>query len=286
MPTGQQSGPFSIRRDASRRRRGGRLLLALLLVLEQAAAGPNVPVNGRPQRMIFASAPVQAIAAAAYDQQLDHLASQNLLDRDPALLERVRRIADRIIIQAVALKPEAAQWPWEIHLAGGSGTDAYCMAGGKILVGEAFLREQQFSDDELAALLAHEIAHAIAGHVREQLSAVPGLDPDYSQFGVEDVIALLGWDLSVTLRLSGLSRLHELEADDIGIHLAALAGYDPHAAVQFYRKLGSLDSGTSLIESHLASDERLQAVRSFAVYAEPLYRAARTTHREAAFVAR
>lgn len=284
MPTGQQSGSFSIRGDNGRQRRGWALVLTLLLL--QEATATNVPVNGRPQRMVFASAPVHAIAAAAYDNQLSALAGRNLLDRDPVLLKRVRRIAGRIIAQAVVLKPEAASWPWEIHIAGSNETDAYCMAGGKILIGDAFVREQQFSDDELAALLAHEIAHAIAGHVREQLSAVPGLDPAYARFGLEDVIALLGWDLSVTLRLAGLSRLHELEADDIGIHLAAMAGYDPHAAVQFYRKLGGFEDGISLLDSHLVSNERLQAVRSFAVYAEPLYKAALTDHRETAFADR
>jgi len=196
----------------------------------------------------------------------------------------VRRIAGRIIAQAIALKPAAARWAWEIHVASSDKIDAYCMAGGKILVGDAFLEGQRFSDGELAALLGHEIAHAIAEHVREQLSAVPEFNPAYARLDLEDVIAVLGWDLSVTLRLEPLSRLQELEADDIGIYLAAKAGYDPRALLQFYRKLSRLDDGRHFFDSHGATDQRLRAVESFAAYAEPLYQASLAAHREPGFV--
>jgi len=276
--------PVSSRHGPSRRQRGWGVLLVLLLLLEEGVAAAVVPLNGRSQHMVFTSAQVQAIAAAAYDKRLKELARQGKLDRDPALVERVRRIAGRIIAQAIVLKPEAAHWMWEIHVASSHQIDAYCMAGGKILVGDAFLAGQQFTDDELAALLGHEVAHAVAEHVREQLSAVTDLKPAYARLGLEDVIAVLGWDLSVTLELEPLSRLHELEADDIGIYLAAKAGYDPRALVQFYRKLGRLDDGRHFFDSHGASDQRMQAVESFAAYAEPLYKASLAVHREPVFV--
>lgn len=282
MRTFLRPEPVTARHGTSRR--GWQALLFLLLLLEESVALAVVPLNGRQQQMAFTSARVQAIAAAEYDKRLRELARQGKLDRDPALTERVRRIAGRIIAQAIALKPEAARWAWEIHVASGDKIDAYCMAGGKMLVGDAFLEGQRFSDGELAALLGHEIAHAIAEHVREQLSAVPGLNPAYARLNLEDVIAVLGWDLSVTFKLAPLSRLHELEADDIGIYLAAKAGYDPRALLQFYRKLGRLDNGSDFFNSHVATDQRLQAVESFATYAEPLYKASLAAHRELEFV--
>ena len=284
MRTSQQPEPVTIRHDASRRRRGWGLLLVLLLMLEEGVAAAVVPLNGRSQHMVFTSAQVQAIAAAAYDKRLQELARQGKLDRDPALVERARRIAGRIIAQAIVLKPIAAHWTWEIHVASGGQFDAYCMAGGKILVGDAFLGDQRFTDGELAALLGHEVAHAIAEHVREQLSAVPDFEPAYAHLGLDDVVAVLGWDLSVTFRLAPLSRLHELEADDIGIYLAAKAGYDPHALLQFYRKLGRLGDASDFFNSHGANDQRLQAVENFVTYAEPLYKASLAAHREPGFV--
>lgn len=282
MRTFRRPEPVTARHGNSRR--GWQALLFLLLLLEESVALAAVPLNGRQQQMVFTSAQVQAIAAAEYDKRLRELARQGKLDRDPALAERMRRIAGRIIVQAVALKPEAAHWAWEIHVASSDKIDAYCMAGGKILVGDAFLEGQRFTDGELAALLGHEIAHAIAEHVREQLSAVPDLDPSYARFGLDDVIALLGSNLSVTFRLAPLSRLHELEADDIGIYLAAKAGYDPRALLQFYRKLGRLDDGSDFFNSRVATDQRLRAVESFAAYAESLYKASPAAHREPGFV--
>jgi len=254
-------------------RRGFGVLLFALLVLEDAITWADVPVNGRTQNMAFTREQVQAISAAAYDQSLQEFARQGKLDQNPRLLARVRKIAARLITQAVDVKPGAARWNWEVHVAGADGLDAYCMAGGKILVGAAFLEGQQFTDSELAALLAHEIAHAIAEHVREELSTVRQLSPAYGHFSLEEVTGILDWDLSVSFKLLPLSRLHELEADDIGIYLAAKAGFNPQALARFYRKLGRLDGGPAFFDTHGPSDQRMRAVEAFAAYAEPLYQA-------------
>jgi len=281
MRTLLQPRTATTRHGATRRYRGWWLFLFVLTLFEESVVLAAVPLNGRTQHMVFSSAQLQAMAAASYDRKLQALARENLLDRDPALVERVRRIASGIIAQAILLKPEAAHWAWEFHVASDD-TDAYCMAGGKILAGERFLR--RFSDDELAGLLGHEIAHAIAEHVREELSAVTEMKPAYARLDLEDVVALLDSDLSVTLKLAPLSRLQELEADDIGIYLAARAGHDPRALLDFYRVLGRLDDSPDFFDSHGAPDQRLQAVENFTAYAEPLYQASRATPRPAAFV--
>jgi len=269
MRTLPQPTAVTTNHGAIRRYRGWGLLLFVLAMLEESVVFAAVPLNGRAQHMVFSSAPLQAVAAAAYDRKLRALARENRLDRDPALVERVRRIAGGIIAQAILLKPAAAHWTWELHVASDD-TDAYCMAGGKILASERFLR--RFSDDELAALLGHEIAHAIAEHVREQLSAVTQLKSAYAHLDLEGVIALLDSNLAVTFTLAPLSRLQELEADDIGIYLAARAGHDPRALLDFYRVLGGLDDGTDFFNSHDTAGQRLRAVENFVAYAEPLYR--------------
>jgi predicted Zn-dependent protease len=246
-------------------------LLFACLIIESGLVAANVPVNGRPQDLAFDSDDVQAMAASAYYQSLRELTRHGALDRNPQLLARVRRIAQPIIAQAILLKPEAAQWQWEIHIAQANQIDAYCMAGGKILVGTGFLEQQVLTDGEIAALLAHEIAHAIAEHVREELSMVRRLSPDYAYFSLEEVTGLLGWDLSVSLSLASLSRLQELEADDIGITLAARAGFDPRDLVRFYRKLNRDGTAVMLMDTHGSNSDRLRAVENFATYAERLY---------------
>lgn len=260
--------------DARSRRLRGALCAGLgVLALAISVASPaRVPINGRHQELSFSSVRVRAIAATAYADRIDGLRKQARLDRDTPLHKRVRRIAGRLVAQAVMLKPEAAKWAWEVHVADSRQFDAFCMAGGKILVSADFIKSEQLSDGELAALLAHEIAHAIAEHVREQLTAVRKLDPAYVDLGPEDIASVIGWDLSVSLKLAPLSRLQELEADDIGIHMAAKAGFDPRELVQFYRKLSHAEQGQLLINTHLAVDGRMRAIENFAAYAELVYR--------------
>lgn len=256
-----------------RRRRGFWLSLAtVLLVWGASETRADVPINGRHQELDFTAAQVQAIAAVAYAERIEALRRGGKLDRDARLFERVRRITGRLVAQAVQLKPEASHWGWEVHIGDSGDFDAFSMAGGKILVSERFAKAQRLTDGELAALLAHEIAHAVAEHVREQLSAVRRLDPAYARLTPEDIANLLGWDLSVSLKLAELSRLQELEADDIGIYLAARAGFDPRALVRFYQKLNRVAEGPLLIDTHGTAQARMRAVENFAAYAEPVYR--------------
>lgn len=243
------------------------------MLLEGTRVVADVPINGRKQSMVFSHDQVQVMADAAYQHTLKELAREGKLDRDPQVVERVRRIASRVIAQAVALKSEAAHWNWEVHVATTDRLNAYCMAGGKIMVGASFLDSRRYTDGEIAALLGHEVAHALAEHVREELSEVRRLDPAYARLSVEDVIALLNWDLSVSFKLAPLSRLQELEADDIGIFLAAKAGYDPQSLVRFYRKLALQDAGHSYFDTHGSANQREKAVEGFAAYAESVYAA-------------
>jgi predicted Zn-dependent protease len=246
-------------------------LIVVALILEEAVAFADVPVNGRVQRMVFSREEVHAMAADAYAKRLTELRVRGQLDTDHETLRRAQHIAGRVIAQAIALKPAAVGWSWEVHVADTDAFDAFCMAGGKILVSSRFVAKEHLTDGELAALLAHETAHAIAEHVREQLSAVPRLKPLYAHYGLGDVIAALNWDLSISFELAPLARLQELEADDIGVVLAARAGYDPNAMVSFYRKLARGPQARSFIDEHGAIGDRERAVECFAAYAEAAY---------------
>ncbi len=251
-----------------------RILLALALV-GGTAAHADTPVNGRGQHMLFSRADVQSVAAEAYHRKLAELAASGTLDNDAGALERVRRLCARLIPQAEQLKPEATAWAWEVHVTSDPEVAAYSMAGGKLLVGSHFIDSYRLSDAELSVALAHELAHVIAEHVREQLSMAASFNPPppHVTRTVADVIATMQSDIGVYLRLQPLSRLQEMEADDIGVELAARAGTPPAAIRSFYRKITSVDAAQSIFDTHGPSRQRETFVDSMANYAVPIYRA-------------
>ena len=250
-----------------------RSLIIGSMLLWGGALWAATPVSGRSQQMLFPRAAVQAVAAKAYQQRLAELQARGELDTDQKTLARVRQLAARLIAQGIILKPEAANWPWEVHVTSDSEVNAFAMAGGKILVGSRFVTRHGFSDDELSALLAHEIAHVIAEHIREQVSRVAAMNPPPPnlQWTVTDMINDMESDISVYFRLQPLSRLQELEADDIGIELASRAGIPPHSIETFYTKIADPSPGHSLFDSHGPSEQRETFVRNMLGYAAVEY---------------
>jgi len=142
-------------------------------------------------------------------------------------VERVRRVVDRLIPQTTVFRPDAAKWPWEVHVVSTDEVNAWAMPHGKIAVYTGLLNKLQPTDDELAAVLGHEIAHALREHTREQISQQMGtqavLGIAGALFGLSDTAQNLGGMVAnVTLTLPK-SRTDETEADRIGVELAARA---------------------------------------------------------------
>ena len=255
--------------------RPGIILAAVLCATQVFAA---VPVSGRIQHLLFTREQVQTVAAHAYHQEIARLANKGQLDTNLQALQRVRRICSRLIAQAIRLKPAVANWAWEVHTTSSPDTNAHSMAGGKILIGTHFLHSYKLTDNELAVVLAHEIAHVIAEHVREQVSLAASFNKSLPPRArkVADVIEDMQSDLSIYFRLMPLSRLQEMEADDIGIEMAARAGIPPSAVISFYAKLAKDHAGDhSLFNTHGAVAQRIRFTTSMANYAEPVYQAYR-----------
>ena len=250
-----------------------RTCLVVLIVSCATAVEAEVPVTGRQQQMLFARAPVQAAAAEAYHAQVARLAANGTLDTDRRTLKRVRHLCGQLIAQAIRIKPAAATWAWEVHISSDPQVAAYSMSGGKLLVGTHFIDRYRLSDRELAVALAHEIAHVIAEHVREQVSLAAtyrnSLAPRTQT--VTEVIGSMESDFAVFLHLQPLSRLQEMEADDIGIELAARSGIPPAAVISFYAKLAKAPPGPSLFDTHGSSTQRVRFADSMAAYAGLLY---------------
>jgi predicted Zn-dependent protease len=240
---------------------------------------PGVVGVTRTQRMAVSSEEIEQASAAAYSQMLQQARAKGILDRDPAQLARVRAVATRLIGQVGAFRPDARRWDWETHLFQSPQVNAFAMAGGKTGVYSGLLDKLQLTDDELAAVLGHEIAHALREHVREQvslqaaqqlplaiLSAVSG-NQALAQLG--DVVA------DVTLSLPR-SRKAELEADRIGVELAARAGYDPRAAITLWEKMGAVGASSppAFLSTHPSPADRQAELARAAQMVMPLYREA------------
>ncbi|HZW14220.1 MAG TPA: M48 family metallopeptidase [Noviherbaspirillum sp.] len=235
----------------------------------------------REQRMAISAESIDQAAQQQYAALLAQERQKGTLNRNPAQVERVRAIANRIVPQTVALRPDAAKWAWEVNVLTSPEVNAWCMPGGKMAVYTGLIEKLQITDDELAAVMGHEIAHALREHARERASeqaiagsvisvgaAVLGLG-DIGQKGAE--FAYMG--------LLGLpnSRRHETEADRLGVELAARAGYDPRAAVTLWQKMGQVGGGEPIkfLSTHPSQSDRLSDLTNYSARVMPLYEQAK-----------
>jgi predicted Zn-dependent protease len=264
------------------------LLLASLL----AAAGcqtvqttqPGVVGVDRPQSMLVSSAEVNASAEKAYQQLVAGATKKGQANRDPVQVERVRRIAQRLIPQTGVFRPDAPGWAWETNVLSSKDVNAWCMPGGKIAVYTGLIERLQPSDDELAAVMGHEIAHALREHGRERVSQAQAQGLFIGVLGAAAGVSRGGMDLTqivVDLTISKPnSREHESEADRIGVELAARAGYDPRAAVSLWEKMGRLGGGQppEFLSTHPSHSTRINDLKLVSAKVLPLYEAARLKH--------
>ena len=237
----------------------------------------------RQQRMsvLVSEEELRAGATKAYAQEIGKERTRGALNVDTAALARVRGIAARLIPVTAAFRPDAPRWAWEVNLIRSDAINAWCMPGGKIAVYTGLIERLALTDDELAAVMGHEIAHALREHAREraseQVTAGLVIRGGAAVLGVGD----LGIDLAqlaykVTLGLPN-SRTHESEADRIGVELAARAGYDPHAAVTLWRKMEKQDGnkGPEWMSTHPAASTRIRELEIYAARVAPLYQQSR-----------
>ncbi|MBP8185995.1 MAG: M48 family metalloprotease, partial [Pseudomonas sp.] len=110
---------------------------------------------------------VEQMSAQSYQQTLSAASQQGALDKSSATAKRVDAVAQRLIAQAPAFRTDAAQWDWQVNLIDSNELNANCGPGGKIIVYSGLIEQLHLTDDELAAVMGHEIAHALREHGRE-----------------------------------------------------------------------------------------------------------------------
>lgn len=261
--------------------RGVRFLcFALLLGLCFASGCASAPYTGRSQFITMSESEEMQLGAAASKQVLQ----KSKTETGTARAARVTHVGRDIA--AVADKPEFA---WEFHTLPNDELNAFCLPGGRVFVYTAMLDLTANNDDELAILMGHEIAHAIARHGAERVSQTQVATMGQVLAGTAAAIATGSSAVGeVTVAGTGAlmqlgillpySRTHETEADHIGMMLAAKAGYDPRAAITLWRKMAEKNKGkerVALLSTHPLTEQRIKDLERDLPKALELYRPAR-----------
>jgi predicted Zn-dependent protease len=257
-------------------------LVACTTTTEEGSVGVQ-----RSQLLLVSSADLDKAAAAQYLDVLKTETPKGNVNRDPQQVERVRNIAKRLIPQTAVFRKDALDWKWEVNVITSPEVNAWCMPGGKIAVYTGIIEKIQITDDELAAVMGHEISHALREHGRERASQQLAAGAGATLTGViADIFlpgsgqlattgAQLGTQVGVLLPYS---RVQETEADRMGVELAARAGYDPRAAVALWQKMAKLSSSGAppkLLSTHPSHEDRIKDLTQFSQRVMPLYEQAR-----------
>ncbi len=243
------------------------ILILLTLILsscasttEEGAIGPK-----RRQLMLVPSSEIEAASAQSYEQLKQDAQKNNQLNQNAAVTTRVQNVMKRIVPQVGVFRKEAKNWNWEANVITKNELNAFCMPGGKIIFFTGIIQQLQLTDGEIAAIMGHEISHALREHGRERMSeelikkfsinlllATGKLDEKYT--GVADTIS----NLVVSLPHS---RGQETEADEIGLELMTRAGYNPNEAVSLWRKMNAQTAGSKppqFLSTHPSDETRIQ----------------------------
>ncbi len=250
---------------------------SVVLVFALLSACATSP-TGRHQLALVSEKTAIEASKESYLTQMNELKSQGKLVTDPRVIQRVDRITGRLVAQAVMKRPDSAKWDWSVEVIDDPMTvNAWCMAGGRMAVYTGLLQKVDPTDDELAQVMGHEISHALANHTAERMSVALA-----TQAGVA-IAGILSDNAAATMSVTALaasvavelpnSRAAESEADQIGIELAAKAGYNPNAAISLWQKMGKVggDSPPQFLSTHPSPGNRQEKLAELAPKMMPFY---------------
>ena len=221
-------------------------------------------------RKLIPADTLEASARQQYRQTLGEAESKGALAPDDyPQLKRLRAIAAKLIPFTAQWNPDSRKWKWEVNLIGSKQINAWCMPGGKIAFYTGILDQLQLTDDEVAMIMGHEMAHALREHSRERLAKSRatgmGLSVASQLLGLGqlgDVAANLGTQL-LTLKYG---RDDETEADLVGLEIAARGGFKPEASVQLWKKMlsatGAGKGQLPFLSTHPSGNNRIQELEA------------------------
>ena len=249
------------------------------------AAGPtlaqvDVGQSSRLRTLVPAGELEQA-AAKQYGELLREAQAKGALAPDShPQLQRLRRISTRLIADAPRWNDRARQWKWEVNLIGSQSINAFCMPGGKIALFTGILDKLKLTDDEVAMVVGHEMAHALREHARERIAKSQGtgaiLSLGAQLFGLGqlgDVAANVGTQL-LSLKFG---RDDEIEADLVGLEMGARTGFAPRASVSLWDKMGRASNTAGMpgfLSTHPSGPDRMRRLEQNIPRVQALYQKA------------
>ena len=252
-------------------------LIALLSACANTTRPGAVGVN-RSQFMMISSSEVDRLSAISYNDQAQKAKEKNILVTSGPTYDRLKRIANRLIPQTGEFRDDTRQWNWQLTLIDAPTLNASCAPGGKVTFYTGIIEQLNLSDDETAAIMGHEIAHAIREHGRERVSQA------MAQSAVANIAmaAAGGYGSGVSaanqvaqyVLVLPNSRQNESEADAIGLELAARAGYNPQAAISVWKKMIKATDSKSppeFLSTHPSGETRIEQLTALMPVVEPLY---------------
>lgn len=230
----------------------------------------HAPVTGRDQLLLVSEADADKQGADAYKEVL----SKSKISTDPKYVDQVKRVGARI--QQAAARPD---YQWEFNVIDDPKTiNAWALPGGKVAVYTGLLN-LNLTDAELAAVMGHEVGHALAQHSRERMSQAALQQAGLAVLGASGKTSNTGLQVANVLATVGItlpfSRKQESEADMIGLDLMSKAGYDPHAAVDLWHKMDAAGGGKppEFLSTHPSDAHRISAIEAALPKYMPIYEA-------------
>jgi Zn-dependent protease with chaperone function len=257
------------------------LVSACLLVACTSTSRPGVVGVERTQFMMISAAQIDRISASSFEQQAKAAQKKNILITSGPQYERLKTIANRLIPQTAVFRDDTRTWGWGLQLIDSPMVNATCAPGGRITFYTGIINKLNLTDDEIAAIMGHEIAHAVREHGREQVSqalaqnvfsnvALATAGP-----GSAKSIDAANQIMQYVLVLPN-SRQNEKEADAIGLEIAARGGYDPRAAITLWEKMSKESKGKNppeFLSTHPSNQNRIKELSALMPRVMPLYEA-------------
>ncbi len=246
------------------------LIVSLLLM-----SCAQVPITGRNQLNLIPDSSIFPMSFQQYSQFLD----SNVISTNSRSSEMVTRVGRRIqhgveeYFRQQHMAHRLDGYKWEFHLVDSEEKNAWCMPGGKVVVYSGLL---SITRDEagLAVVMGHEIAHAVANHGNERMShsllvqmggvALSTAVREHSVATQQLWMTAFGVSTQYGFALP-YSRLHEKEADHLGLIFMAMAGYDPHVALDFWQRMSAEKKGGAppeFLSTHPSDQRRIESIRS------------------------
>lgn len=248
-------------------------MLRISMLALAAASAQAEPLTYEPVGLGWSAAEVESAAAASVESIMQR-AEREHQSGCRRHCERLERLFARLVVVARTQSPRARSLHWSLTVLQLPDLEAMALPGGQVLIGEPFVDRRTRSDEALAFVLAHEMAHSILEHERQALTFARMLLPRHVPRSVRDVYSELDFNFGLLKSMEWVLQQGEFEADELGLLLAATAGFAPERQLDFITSAAAEDDASPpLVATHPAINARLEALRARLPLAQRLWAA-------------